>query len=670
MSDIHDEAPLPAATTAVKRHSTFGTESEDEAAGRERWPSRFAFYLAAVGSAVGFGNVWRFPALAKDYGGGAFFIPYLMALFLIGIPVLVLEISLGQVRQVGNIGVWGTFHPRVRGVGMASVVCAFILVTYYSMLLAWVTNAFFDSFSDEAKEVWTGEGASGEEAVNYFYNEIIGMGSLGSNLRPTRLVGNNVGYAALVWFCVWLCLAFGTKWTGRIAYFTMGLPILLLVIFFGKSISLTGASAGIEEYIGLWDMGVLTEQPDVWSTAVSQIFFSLSVTFGTMTAYGSHCPKGEPAFWNSTVIGLSNSMFSFVSGFAVFASMGHLAYVQGVPVDDIPYRSFALVFGTWPVVFGTLEGGIHWVRLLFFNLFLLGIDSAFSILESPIIIAVDWFTKSGKEVAKWKISGIFSIVAFLFSLVYATDAGLIFLDSVDFYINFILLLIGFMETFSAGWVYNIEQQIKDLGPAIVFTWMFTNFGSIIVACAVWFGLNNKNEVWAGFVSLFVCFLAGTAATGYLCNLKIAREPEKWDWSSIIYEVGLKNVMDLREELESICGFMPGIWAIMMKMFCPHALLILFINLAQSENKDGDALFGNYEGYVTFPFQFIGFVIVALAGMIIVLGGAWPQVLEGGDLTVGYEPNTNKVKGHAENEENIQQIEDGTSADFLDDEKQI
>lgn len=119
-----------------------------------------------------------------------------------------------------------------------------------------------------------------------------------------------------------------------------------------------------KEYIGIWDMSVLTDRPEVWSVAVSQIFFSLSVTFGTMTAYGSHCPRGEPAFLNSTVIGCSNSMFSFLSGFAVFAALGHLSYITGIPVDDIPYAGFKLVFGTWPVVFGALQGGEHWVSVL------------------------------------------------------------------------------------------------------------------------------------------------------------------------------------------------------------------------------------------------------------------------------------------------------------------
>ncbi|KAL3909998.1 MAG: hypothetical protein SGARI_002333 [Bacillariaceae sp.] len=174
-----------------------------------------------------------------------------------------------------------------------------------------------------------------------------------------------------------LCVAWGVEWTGRIAYFTMGLPIVLLFVFLGKALTLPGASDGIEAYIGIWDMSVLTEQGEVWSVAASQIFFSIGLTFGILTAFGSHCKRDEPAVLNSCVIAGSNSMFSFISGFAVFAALGHLASLEGVAVTDLPYAGFGLVFGTWPVVFNTLPGGIHWVRLILFNLFLLGIVRVF-----------------------------------------------------------------------------------------------------------------------------------------------------------------------------------------------------------------------------------------------------------------------------------------------------
>jgi solute carrier family 6 (neurotransmitter transporter, GABA) member 1 len=192
----------------------------------------------------------------------------------------------------------------------------------------------------------------------------------------------------------------------------------LLFLFLFRAISLTGASDGVAEYVGKFDGSVLSDRPDVWSTAVSQCFFSLSITMGTMTAYGSGCPRHEPAFINTCVIAASDTMFSFISGFAVFAALGHLAYLQGVTVDDIPYAGFSLVFGTWPVVFGTLKGGEHWVRLLFFNLLLLGIDSAFSITESPLAVIMDVLRKKGMSTPKWKVTAILVAIAYVCTLIY------------------------------------------------------------------------------------------------------------------------------------------------------------------------------------------------------------------------------------------------------------
>jgi SNF family Na+-dependent transporter len=118
-----------------------------------------------------------------------------------------------------------------------------------------------------------------------------------------------------------------------------------------------------------------------------------------MTAFGSYCDRNEPATLNAFVIAGANSTFSFISGFAVFASLGHLAHLEGVAVNDLDFAGFSLVFGTWPVVMGTLPGGEHWVRLLFFDLFLLGIDSGFGLLEGSLTAAADtvYFSKWSKS---------------------------------------------------------------------------------------------------------------------------------------------------------------------------------------------------------------------------------------------------------------------------------
>ena len=172
---------------------------------------------------------------------------------------------------------------------------------------------------------WGNENLTGEEAVNYFYDDIIGGGTVGDDQKPTRIVARNVGFAFLTWFIVFLCVAWGVKWTGRIAYFTMGFPIILLFVFLGKALTLEGSSEGVKQYIGIWDMSILKERPEVWSVACSQIFFSIGLTFGILTAFGSHCPRDEPAVTNAIVISLANSAFSIIAGFAVFAALGHLA---------------------------------------------------------------------------------------------------------------------------------------------------------------------------------------------------------------------------------------------------------------------------------------------------------------------------------------------------------
>jgi len=248
---------------------------QTEATTRDRWGSKIAFIMAAVGFAVGFGNVWRFPSLAYEYGGGAFFIPYIMALLFIGIPLVTLEVSLGQYHQTGDVGVFGSIHRRLKGVGLGSVIAAWVLVTYYAPLIAWVINAFFDSFRNAA--IW--EDSTGSEAYAYFLEEIIGEKTLGADFLPTRMVWANVGYIAVTWFVVWLCLAWGIEATGKVTYFTMGLPAILIFVFLGRAVSLPGASVGINAYIGEWDMSVLVNQPECWSRAVSQIFFSVGVTF-------------------------------------------------------------------------------------------------------------------------------------------------------------------------------------------------------------------------------------------------------------------------------------------------------------------------------------------------------------------------------------------------------
>jgi len=590
---------------------------------RERWSSRAAFYFAAIGAAVGFGNVWRFPSLVYEYGGGAFFVPYLLALFLIGLPILVLEISLGQYYETGDVDVFGGINTRLRGVGLSAIACGYMGVIYYSMLLSWVAHAFFDSFRDDS--IWSNV-VTGSEANDYFADRIIGMETLDpDDPVPTRIVWKNVGCAFLVWTIIYLCIVFGIKWTGRITYFTMGFPVILLFIMLGKAVSLEGSQEGIQQYLSS-DWSVLVNKPEVWPKAVAQIFFSIGINFGMMTAYGSHCQRDEPAFLNSSVIAVSNSLFSFIAGFAVFAALGHLAFLEDTSIDDLGIHGFGLVFGSWPAVLGTLPGGVNWIRLLFFMLFCLGIDSAFSFMEAALTSFGDTVFL-GRFDKKFTALGL-TLLAWLVSFLYATDAGLVFLDTIDYYINFVMLLVGFAKCFAAGWIYNIDEQIDNLGSSMVFSFMATTFGSVFLACMLWFGISDAYAALvAGFVGLIAFYTTGMAFVCYLMHKKMQECPGVWNWKSMFYDLTLRNTMDLRDDLSGVVGYIPAVWPVLIKFFIPPVLLVLFCVGCASTSSAGQTEFGHYSDYPLLPFQMLGIMTVVFVGFLVVSSLLMPSLYQ-------------------------------------------
>jgi hypothetical protein len=206
---------------------------------------------------------------------------------------------------------------------------------------------------------------------------------------------------------------------------------------------------------------------------------------------------------------------------------------------------------------------------------------------------------------------------------------------------------GFFETFGAGWIFGIEKQIASLGATVVFAYMFVNFASITAAAAVWFGADD-NAVWGGFLTLFLVYFFGMAVVAFLLLQKMTQHPGKWTWSSIIHEIALSNVLDLRNTLSSSVGYMPWLWAFMIKQVTPHILLLVFINLARSDNADNESLFGHYENYAAWPYQILGMLIVAWAFSIVLVGMAFPKVFECADLTVNYTPPSQKAAAGDDN----------------------
>lgn len=159
--------------------------------------------------------------------------------------------------------------------------CSFVLNCYYTNLIAWCVIMFFRSATNNAG--W--RGVSEVDAFEWFKDVITGASTLTDSLGPTRIVWINLLALAFVWLFIFLSLAFGVKWTGRIAYVTVGLPIIMLLVLLIRSATLEGASKGIKAYIGEWNFSTLTERPDAWTRAVTQVFFSLGLTNGSLGSF-------------------------------------------------------------------------------------------------------------------------------------------------------------------------------------------------------------------------------------------------------------------------------------------------------------------------------------------------------------------------------------------------
>lgn len=189
-----------------------------------RWSSQFTFVLAAIGSAIGFGNIWRFPMMAYKFGGGAFLIPYLLALFFAAIPIAALEFALGQVYQCDHVQMTRQLCPSAIGLGWAAVLGTFMLVQFYNSLLAYVLVYMYHSFSSPLP--WTGPNMT---AHDFFHTHVL---EVSPSIEQTNgLVPSLVFAYAIVWSIVCVGVCRGAHSIGLSSKLLMPLPFLIILLF-------------------------------------------------------------------------------------------------------------------------------------------------------------------------------------------------------------------------------------------------------------------------------------------------------------------------------------------------------------------------------------------------------------------------------------------------------
>lgn len=416
---------------------------------RENWSARSGFIFAAVGSAVGLGNIWRFPYVAYENGGGAFLLPYLIALVTAGLPLLFLDYIVGHKYRRSAPLSYRQITPKAESLGWWQVMVCLFIGAYYASVLAWAASYVYFSFGQK----WQAD------PEHFFMQEYLQsntlQGSSGAGLS-LDIIPHLFFPIAAMWLIVLTILLLGIKrgieWSNKIF---IPLLIILFLILVVQAIRLPGAMAGLDAFFTPNWHAMMDYK--VWLAAYGHIFFSLSVGFGIMVTYASYLGKKANLTASGLVVGLANSSFELLAGIGVFAALGFMAQVQGVPVADVVKGGIGLAFIVFPKLISSLGAGGDWFGFLFFScLVFAGITSLVSVMEVPISAIVD---KTGCE-RKTAVLSVGGGTAVVSTLLFSTASAMTLVDIMDHFVNNIGVVVGaLLSIVLVSWV--IKNKLAE-----------------------------------------------------------------------------------------------------------------------------------------------------------------------------------------------------------------
>lgn len=421
---------------------------------REHWASKAAFIFAAIGSAIGLGNIWRFPRICAQNGGSAFLIAYVVALFATGIPILILELSMGQTAQKATPGSFIRAGKKYEWLGWCVVGVGFMITTYYAVIMGWCANYFVFSFN----QAW------GSNPKDFFFNEFLKIsdatklpGGWGA-LSGIILIGTIISWVAIM-ACIWK----GVNTVSKVVYYTVGIPWLLLIIFVIRGFTLEGAGDGLRYYLMIGkDTLPYLWRAKTWLNAFTQVFFSLSIGFGIMFAYGSFMDPKANIVKNAFIIAICDSLTAFVGGLAVFAALGHLSIPgdggTGIPISSWMNSSLGICFIAYPTLINNLPVAFIFGPLFFLMLLTLAVDSAFSLVEAGVSPMEDKFGWKHRKALL-----VVCTIGFILGIPHLFQSGIYSFDTLDNWMNqFGLAGACLIECIVFGYIYKARRVRDDL----------------------------------------------------------------------------------------------------------------------------------------------------------------------------------------------------------------
>lgn len=405
---------------------------------RGSWGSKIGFLLAAAGSAIGLGNIWKFPYLCGEYGGAAFIVTYIALVIIVGFTIMLAELVLGRHSQFGPVGAFRAIKQKWAWAGAVGILASYLILTYYSVIGGWIIKYIISGLTG-----------------NFNTTDVDALGGI-----FTTFIGQP--FEPLVYHAIFMLMTLGIVMGGisggieKASKIMMPALFVILVVVVIRAVTLPGASAGLEYMLKPdWSkFGI-----DVVIAALVQVFFSLSLGMGVIITYGSYLGKEEHLTTCAVQIPIMDSAAALLSAFAILPAVFALGYN--------PSAGPGLLFITLPGVFAKMPMGSVFGVLFFIFVLFAALTSSISLLEAAVTYLVDehkWERKKatiGLGVLAFLIgvpsslaNGAFGGITFI--------AGMNFFDSISFFAeNLLLPLSAFLVSIFIGWVWGTKNALDE-----------------------------------------------------------------------------------------------------------------------------------------------------------------------------------------------------------------
>lgn len=466
-----------------------------------QWNSVITFIMAMIGLTIGIGNIWRFSYVLYSNGGGSFFIPYVIAILIMGIPFLILEYGLGFSFKKSFSNLMRSIRPEFEIIAWMLVLFVFIVVIYYMVILGWDLAYLINSFNFG----W------GNDPSSFFTSYVGGSSTIAASktiILPTLIC------TLALWAVFWIVSINDVdKGIGRISRVLIPLLFTIMIFIFVYAFTLPGFNLGVTTLLTPDWSGLLNI--NVWLAAFGQIIFTLSIGQAMVYTYASYLPKNTKLIDEVLLVVVANSLYEIFVAFGVFSILGYMSVTSSIPMNELISEGTGLIFIVFPLIFNEMGLIGHVIApLLFLSILFAGFTSSFALFEPLLSSLCDKFGLSRKKGVT-----ILVVIACIGTVIFSTGTSSYLVSTVDKFVNNfgILILIG-VQAIIFGWFYGVEKVIPVLNELssvkVGKTWIFIlKYILPILLIGIWiFGLadliNNENTFTIVVDAIIIIIVVG------------------------------------------------------------------------------------------------------------------------------------------------------------------